>query len=61
MLIDWGNEMIGNTDPDYSEHLITDPDSDQYKHLPFRSRPRSRCSSTAASSPDSARVGTART
>jgi cytochrome P450 len=37
MLINWGNEMIGNTDPDYSEHLITDPDSDQYKHLPFRS------------------------
>ena len=37
MLIDWGNEMIGNTDPDYAEHLITDPDSDQYKHLPFRS------------------------
>ena len=36
-LIDWGNQMIGNTDPDYSEHLITDPDSDQYKHLPFRS------------------------
>ena len=48
-LIDWGNEMIGNTDPDYSEHLITDPDSDQYSTLPFRSRPRSRCSSTAAS------------
>ena len=37
MLIDWGNQMIGNTDPDYSEHLITDPDSDHYKHLPFRS------------------------
>ena len=37
MLIDWGNQMIGNTDPDYSEHLITDPDSDKYKHLPFRS------------------------
>jgi cytochrome P450 len=37
MLIDWGNQMIGNTDPDYSEHLITDPDSDRYKHLPFRS------------------------
>ena len=37
MLINWGNQMIGNTDPDYSEHLITDPDSDQYKHLPFRS------------------------
>ena len=37
MLINWGNQMVGNTDPDYSEHLITDPDSDQYKHLPFRS------------------------
>jgi cytochrome P450 len=36
-LIDWGNQMIGNTDPDYSEHLLTDPDSDQYRHLPFRS------------------------
>jgi cytochrome P450 len=37
LLIDWGNQMLGNADPDYSEHLITDPDSDQYKHLPFRS------------------------
>ena len=37
MLIDWGNQMVANTDPDYTEHLITDPDSDQYKHLPFRS------------------------
>jgi cytochrome P450 len=36
-LIHWGNQMIGNTDPDYAEHLLTDPDSDQYKHLPFRS------------------------
>jgi cytochrome P450 len=36
-LISWGNQMIGNTDPDYAEHLLTDPDSDQYKHLPFRS------------------------
>ncbi|HET9647549.1 MAG TPA: cytochrome P450 [Microlunatus sp.] len=37
MLIDWGNQMIGNTDPEYSKHLITDPDSVKYKHLPFRS------------------------
>jgi cytochrome P450 len=37
LLISWGNQMIGNTDPEYSKHLITDPDSDQYKHLPFRS------------------------
>lgn len=36
-LIDWGNQLIGNTDPDYSEYLLTDPDSARYKHLPFRS------------------------
>jgi cytochrome P450 len=36
-LIDWGNQMIGNTDPDYSQHLLSDPDSDRFKHLPFRS------------------------
>ncbi|GAA4352076.1 cytochrome P450 [Angustibacter luteus] len=36
-LIDWGNQMIGNTDPDYAEHLLADPESEQYKHLPFRS------------------------
>jgi cytochrome P450 len=36
-LIDWGNQMIGNTDPDYSRHLLSDPDSDRFKHLPFRS------------------------
>src|SRR4030095_297799 len=23
MLIHWGNQIVGNTDPDYSEHLIT--------------------------------------
>ena len=37
MLINWGNQMVANTDPDYTEHLITDPDSGQYRHLPFRS------------------------
>lgn len=36
-LIHWGNQMIGNTDPDYADVLISDADSDQYKHLPFRS------------------------
>ncbi|MEP6851586.1 MAG: cytochrome P450 [bacterium] len=36
-LIDWGNQMIGNTDPDYAEVLLSDAGSDQYKHLPFRS------------------------
>jgi len=36
-LIDWGNRMIGNTDPDYADVLLGHADSDQYKHLPFRS------------------------
>jgi cytochrome P450 len=36
-LIDWGNELIGNTDPDYSDHLLGDPETAQYKHLPFSS------------------------
>ncbi len=36
-LIDWGNQLIGNTDPDYAEVLLSDEESDKYKHLPFRS------------------------
>jgi cytochrome P450 len=36
-LIAWGNEMIGNTDPEYTQHRLDSPESEQYKHLPFRS------------------------
>lgn len=36
-LIAWGNEMVGNTDPDYTDHPLDSPESEQYKHLPFRS------------------------
>jgi cytochrome P450 len=36
-LIAWGSEMVGNTDPDYIEHTIDSPESEKYKHLPFRS------------------------
>jgi cytochrome P450 len=36
-LIAWGNEMVGNTDPDYTQHRLDSPESEQYKHLPFRS------------------------
>jgi cytochrome P450 len=36
-LIAWGNEMIGNTDPEYTRHRLDSPESEQYKHLPFRS------------------------
>jgi len=36
-LIAWGNEMVGNTDPDYTAHRLDSPESEKYKHLPFRS------------------------
>jgi len=36
-LIAWGNEMVGNTDPDYTQHRLDSPESEKYKHLPFRS------------------------
>ncbi|HNV13661.1 MAG TPA: cytochrome P450, partial [Dermatophilaceae bacterium] len=36
-LIAWGDEFVGNTDPDMTKFRADLPDSDQYKHLPFRS------------------------
>jgi cytochrome P450 len=36
-LIAWGNEMVANTDPEYAKVRLDDPESDKYKHLPFRS------------------------
>ncbi|HSX96611.1 MAG TPA: cytochrome P450, partial [Streptomyces sp.] len=34
-LIDWGNRIIGNTDPDYADVLLDSAESEQYRHLPF--------------------------
>jgi cytochrome P450 len=36
-LIDWGNRMIGNTDPEHADVLLDSAESDQYRLLPFRS------------------------
>ncbi|MEI2642660.1 MAG: cytochrome P450 [Candidatus Nanopelagicales bacterium] len=36
-LIAWGNEFVGNTDPDFAKVRADTPESDQYRHLPFRS------------------------
>ncbi|MFE0100932.1 cytochrome P450 [Streptomyces sp. NPDC059009] len=36
-LIDWGNRLIGNTDPDYADVLLGSADSERYRDLPFRS------------------------
>ena len=37
LLIDWGNRMVGNTDPEMTDVLLGSPESDQYRLLPFRS------------------------
>jgi len=36
-LINWGNRMVGNTDPDEADVLLDSPESEQYRNLPFRS------------------------
>jgi cytochrome P450 len=36
-LIDWGNRIIANTDPDYADVLLHSAESEQYRDLPFRS------------------------
>lgn len=36
-IIRWGNEMIGNTDPELTAMLPSDPDSDKFRLVPFRS------------------------
>jgi len=36
-LIDWGNRIIGNTDPDYTDVLLHSEESEKYRDLPFRS------------------------
>ncbi len=36
-LIDWGDRMIANTDPDYADVLYDSPESEAYRLVPFRS------------------------
>jgi cytochrome P450 len=36
-LIDWGDRMIMNTDPDYADVLYDSPASEAYRLIPFRS------------------------
>ena len=36
-LINWGNRIIGNTDPDYADVLLHSAESEKYRDLPFRS------------------------
>jgi cytochrome P450 len=36
-LIDWGNRIIANTDPEYADVLLHSEESERYRDLPFRS------------------------
>jgi cytochrome P450 len=36
-LIDWGNRMIGFSDPEHADVLMNSEESEKYKNLPFRS------------------------
>lgn len=36
-IIDWGNRMIGFSDPEHADVLINSEESEKYKNLPFRS------------------------
>ncbi|MEU7225402.1 cytochrome P450 [Streptomyces chrestomyceticus] len=36
-LIDWGNRIIGNTDPDHADVLLGTAESERFRDLPFRS------------------------
>jgi cytochrome P450 len=37
MLIEWGDAMIGNQDPDFSAAVVDRVDTEEFKYLPFRS------------------------
>lgn len=36
-LIEWGNRMVGNTDPEHADVLLGSAESEEYRLLPFRS------------------------
>lgn len=36
-LVEWGDRMIANTDPDFADFVVDRDDTDEYRLLPFRS------------------------
>jgi cytochrome P450 len=36
-LIEWGDGMIANTDPEYTQHVVDQVDTEEFRLLPFRS------------------------
>lgn len=36
-LVEWGDSMIANTDPEYTDHVVDRVDTEEFRLLPFRS------------------------
>ena len=36
-LVEWGDAMLGNTDPEFTSHVVDLADTEEYRMLPFRS------------------------
>jgi len=36
-LVDWGDQLLSNTDPEYTDHVVDQVDTDEFRLIPFRS------------------------
>jgi cytochrome P450 len=50
-LIEWGDTMIGNTDPEYTQFVIDRDDTSDYRLMPFRSPAAADMMNSAATTP----------
>ena len=50
-LVAWGDALLGNTDPDFTDFPVDLVDTDEFRMVPFRSPLRSRSSSSPRSRP----------
>ena len=36
-LVDWGDQLLSNSDPEYTDHVVDRVDTDEFRLIPFRS------------------------
>ena len=36
-LVDWGDQLLSNSDPEYTDHVVDQVDTDEFRLIPFRS------------------------
>ncbi len=48
-LVERGDALLGNFDPDFTDHPVGLSDTDEFKAIPFRSPPPSTCTATPKS------------